>query len=98
MPATTFASAWQCYAAAFFAASIACYAHCETPHFTLGMPRRETAHAVLIVVGLAFGAVCAVTLELPVPRWVVFVAGFGVVHVPAAAILFVKRVGRAGKS
>jgi len=49
-------------------------------------------------VSLAFGAMGAYTLELPMPSWLVFALGFGTVHVPAAAILALKRARGAGMS
>ena len=36
--------------------------------------------------------------ELPVPRWAGFAIGFGAVHVPAVAILLLKRLRGAGQS
>jgi hypothetical protein len=35
---------------------------------------------------------------LPVPRWAGFAIGFGAVHVPAVAILLLKRLRGAGQS
>jgi len=77
---------------------IVCYTHYEIPSFTRAQEKRRTAHLVLIVVSLAFGAMGAYTLELPMPSWLVFALGFGTVHVPAAAILALKRARGAGMS
>lgn len=90
--------AWQALLAAALMGAFVCYAHYEIPHFTSGTGKRRIAHLVLIVVGIAFGAMGASTLELPLSRWLVFVLGFGIVHVPAAAILAIKRRRGAGMS
>ncbi|SPB16788.1 hypothetical protein NOV72_03987 [Caballeronia novacaledonica] len=89
---------WQAVVAATLMGVIVCYTHHEIPSFTRGQAKRRTAHAVLIAVSLAFGAMGAHTLELPMPTWLVFVLGFGTVHVPAAAILALKRARGAGVS
>ncbi|MDR5815160.1 MULTISPECIES: hypothetical protein [unclassified Caballeronia] len=90
--------AWQALLAGALMGAVVCYAHYEIPQFTSGAGKRRIAHLVLIVVGIAFGAMGALTLDLPLPRWLVFVLGFGIVHVPAAAILAIKRRGGAGMS
>ncbi|BBP99752.1 hypothetical protein BSFA1_48810 [Burkholderia sp. SFA1] len=89
---------WQAVVAAALMGVVVCYTHYEIPSFTRGLGKRRTAHLVLIVVALAFGAMGAATLDLPMPAWLVFVLGFGTVHVPAAAILALKRLGGAGMS
>ena len=89
---------WQALIAAALIGVIVCYAHYEIPSFTLGAGKRRTAHLVLIVVGLAFGAMGAYTLDLPMPAWLVLLLGFGAVHVPAAAILALKRLRGSGMS
>ncbi|CAG4893503.1 hypothetical protein R69919_03645 [Paraburkholderia gardini] len=73
-------------------AAVVCYVHYEIPRFTLGFARRATAHGVLLTVGLAFGATCAWLPARPLPSWLAFAAGFGLVHLPAGAILLVKRM------
>jgi hypothetical protein len=90
--------AWQALVAAALMGAIVCYAHYEIPSFTSGAGKRRIAHGVLIAVGLAFGAMAAYTLDLPLPRWLVATIGFGVVHMPAAAILALKRLRGAGMS
>ena len=89
---------WQALLAAALIGVIVCYAHYEIPGFTLGARKRITAHLVLIVVGFAFGAMGAYTLTLPIPAWLVLLLGFGAVHVPAAAILALKRLKGSGMS
>ncbi|CAB3755679.1 hypothetical protein [Paraburkholderia solisilvae] len=74
------------------------FAHHEIPAFTQGFVKKEIAHLVLIVVGCAFGVVCAWLPALPMPRWAAFAIGFGVVHLPASAILLLKRWRHAGQS
>lgn len=48
---------------------------------------------ILIVVGIAFGWTVMIWTIEPAPVWnaVSFLTGFGLVHVPAAAILYIKR-------
>jgi uncharacterized membrane protein len=48
---------------------------------------------ILIVVGIAFGWTAMIWTNEPAPAWnaVTFLTGFGLVHVPAAAILYIKR-------
>lgn len=55
--------AWQAFAAALIGVAV-CYTHHEIPSYTSGMRKRRTAHSVLVVVGLAFGAMGAYTLDL----------------------------------
>jgi hypothetical protein len=90
--------AWEALLAAASMGVVVCFAHYEIPHFTSGDGKRRVAHFVLVVVGLAFGAMGAWTLDLPTPRWLVAVLGFGMVHLPAAAILAIKRLRGAGMS
>jgi hypothetical protein len=86
-----------------FVIAAACYAHYEIPRFTRGSTHRAVAHAVLLLVGCACGVTSMWTQELggpapAAPRWLVFVIAFGTVHVPAAAILFIKYLRGAGQS
>jgi hypothetical protein len=76
----------------------ALYAHLNIPRYTA---RTATiARAVLIVVGLGLGAVSAViyTESGGAFALLAFLIGFGVVHVPTAVILALKRARGAGKS
>ena len=67
------------------------YAHYRLPLHTAGVARLSVTRGVLIVVGIVFGYVNATAsgsqggLAL-----MMFLIGFGVVHVPAAVILFLK--------
>ena len=77
----------------------AAYAQYRLPFHT-GSPRGLWASRLLLVfTGVAFGVVSA---RYPVPgtgleRVLGFLTGFGVVHVPAAAILFLKRQRALGR-
>lgn len=84
--------------AGLLAIAVACYAHYQIPAFTKGSGHRAVAHAVLVVVGCGCGAVGFWLPGLAAPRWLAFVIGFGVVHVPAAAILFIKYLRGSGQS
>ena len=75
------------------------YAQYRIPFHTAGAGRSALARAVLIVVGIAFGYVGAVSAGAQGPvALLLFLIGFGLVHAPAAIILFVKRGRDAGKS
>ena len=90
--------AWQALVAAALMGAILCYAHFEIPSFTREAGKRRMAYGVLIAVGLAFGAMGAYTVAPPLPRWLLCALGFGVVHLPAAAVLALKRLRGAGMS
>jgi hypothetical protein len=89
--------AWMTVLALLLLAAAA-YAHLQIPRYTAGTAR--IGHAVLIVVGLGLGAVsAAIYAEADDPfAFLAFVIGFGIVHVPTALILWLKRVRGAGKS
>lgn len=77
--------------AAFLCA--AAYAHYRLPFHTATAHHALIARLVLLVVGIGFGVVMS-TSYMPAQGWVSvlpFLSGFGLVHVPAAAILFLKR-------
>ena len=81
------------------AAFVAIYAQRRIPQFTAGTAMPALTRVLLAVVGLAVGYL-AVT-AYPNDRaaaLLAFVVGFGVVHVPAALILFFKGQRGAGKS
>lgn len=77
----------------------AVYAQYRIPFHTAGAARSAFTRGVLIAIGIAFGYVGATgsgaegRLAL-----LLFLVGFGLVHAPAAIILFVKRSRGAGKS
>lgn len=88
---------WQIVlATALLAATV--YAHYRIPFHTAGPRKAAVAHAVLVITGLlaaGAGATLAPTREMAI---IAFVQGFGVVHVPAAVILFLKRARHEGRS
>ena len=74
------------------------YAHRQIPRFTAGARRVLFTRLVLLGVGIAVGYVAANETSGTVPALLAFSIGFGVVHLPAAMILFVKRGRGAAKS
>lgn len=74
------------------------YAHVQIPRYVATRSGVLAARGILLVVGLAFGYVAAVTSGEPASRWLTFVAAFGAVHVPAALILLIKRVRQSPKT
>lgn len=79
-------------AIAVFALGAAAYVHHELPGRVPNIRHLRVARIVLLSTGIAFGWVMArlygVLTELNIV--LVFVTSIGIVHVPAAAILFVK--------
>jgi hypothetical protein len=85
--------------AAAVAIWIAVYAQITVARFTASSASALLTRAVLLVVGVAFGYVAAMSYAAePVMRALAFAIGLGAVHLPAAFILFVKRARGAGKS
>lgn len=77
----------------------AAYAQVRIARFTAGVGNAMLARAVLIVTGIAFGYVSATLYPLdPAHALLNFLIGFGVVHFPAAFILFLKHARHTGKS
>lgn len=75
----------------------AAYAHYRIPYHTKTALGRWFLHIFLGVIGLAFAWVNS--QRFPVTgMWevLVFLSSFGVVHIPAAGILFIKRQQRMG--
>jgi hypothetical protein len=70
----------------------AAYAHWRLPFHTATPRHTLIARLILLVVGVAFGvAVATAYTNTRGAQWLIaFCAGFGAVHVPAAAILFLK--------
>lgn len=68
------------------------YAHLRIPRFSATRSGVMLSRGILILVGVAFGLVSATYYagtNLPAP--LVFLSAFGLVHVPAALILLLKR-------
>lgn len=78
----------------------AAYAHLRIGQHTKGARNRALLRGVLIVAGSGFGYVTAVYyLQAEGLRALLaFLSGFGLVHVPAAFILFFKRIRGDGQS
>ncbi|MEX0959325.1 MAG: hypothetical protein WDZ63_08550 [Burkholderiales bacterium] len=78
----------------------AAYTHLRIPRHTKGTVNRAVLRGILIAVGIAFGYVTT-TYYTPadgVRTLLAFLSAFGLVHVPAAAILFLKRQRGEGQS
>lgn len=78
--------------------AFAAYAHRQLPAFTRGGANIATVRLVLLIVGGLFGWLGAAAYEAPLEQILRFCIGFGIVHVPAAVILFIKGQRGAGKS
>lgn len=76
----------------------AAYAHRQIGIFTRGSTQVLLIRSVLIVVGSLFGWMGAYGQQEPGAQILWFLMGFGMVHVPAAVILFIKGQRGAGKS
>jgi hypothetical protein len=75
----------------------AAYAQLRIPRFEATRSGLLLTRGILLLVGIAFGLVSAsYYAALGLPSALVFLSGFGLVHVPAAFILFLKR--RRGES
>jgi hypothetical protein len=75
------------------------YAQLQIPRYTAARLRVLLTRAILIATGIALGYVPAVIYTKdPLIALLIFLIGFGVVHVPAAFILFIKRERGAGKT
>lgn len=80
------------------ALAAAAYAHYRIPYHTTHQ-RRAFAHLTLIIVGCAFGWVTTQRyMATGFIEALIFLSAFGAIHIPAAAILFIKSQGKAGKS
>jgi hypothetical protein len=80
--------------------SLAAYAQARLPAHTAGAEKIAWTRGILIVVGIGVGYVGAHMYGRPFgpQAALAFVIGFGLAHVPAAAILFLKRHSGAGRS
>ncbi len=76
----------------FTTLAAAAYTHYRVPYHTRNARNRWFVHFLLIIVGIAFGWVNSQRYPLN-GLWelLVFLSSFGVIHIPAAAILFIKR-------
>ena len=84
---------------AFLLLALAAYAQFQIPRFTSGSGNTMVSRAVLAITGIGLGLVSAAVYSAePSRALLAFLIGFGVVHFPAALILFIKHAGHSGKS
>ncbi|MGH8664453.1 MAG: hypothetical protein ACREUX_09310 [Burkholderiales bacterium] len=76
--------------AATLAVAAAAYVHLRLPFFTAGATKLMAARAILFALGVGCGYVGAQMYREPAPSVLAFIIGFGVVHLPASGILFLK--------
>jgi hypothetical protein len=76
----------------------AAYAHRQIPVYTKGRTRIIIARAILLLAGTGFGMTGAAYAYGRLPQLIAFLIGFGMVHIPAAIILFIKNKRGAEKS
>jgi hypothetical protein len=76
---------------------VVAYAQYRISRHTQGAAKALVARGILIVVGAAFGYVASRNYPDD-GRLLVFLCGLGVVHLPAAVILFLKHQRGSGKS
>lgn len=70
----------------------AAYTHYRLPFHSAGTKQLWLTRLLLIAVGLAFGWVVSRRYQAGgIAEAAIFLSAFGVVHVPAAFILFIKR-------
>lgn len=77
---------------------LALYAQRRVPAFTQGRGKILMVRTVLVVVGIGTGLVSTMAMQGTVGNILSFLMGFGLVHVPAAVILFIKGQRGAGKT
>jgi hypothetical protein len=69
---------------------IAAYAHKMIPLFTKRGSKVVITRAILILVGIGFGLTGMAYVQGAILQALVFLINFGIVHIPAAIVLFVK--------
>ena len=85
--------------AAVLAAVVTAYAQARIPDFTRGGSKATMTRVILGLVGLAVGYLGLLEYPNdPLAGALSFIVGVGVVHTPAAIILFLKAQRRSGKS
>lgn len=92
--------AWWLAVIAILLLAVAAYAQYRIPSYTAGTSKIVLTRAILIAVGLGVGYVAARNYTEASDRALVlvFLIGFGLVHLPAAMILFIKRQRGSGKT
>jgi hypothetical protein len=83
--------------AALFLA-VAFYAQMRLADFTATLGKLWTVRSVLIAIGVGCGYVGAAIYREPVAQALAFLIGFGVVHLPASAIVLMKGLRGEGPS
>lgn len=78
--------------------SFAIYAQWRVASFTSGAGRVALVRFILIAVGIGFGLTSVAAVEGTLAKVLGFAIGFGLVHMPAAIILFIKGKRGAGRS
>lgn len=76
----------------------AAYVHVRIPSFTKAGIRVLVTHVLLLLTGAGFGLLSTAYVAGRAPQVLAFLVGFGLVHVPAAVILFVKSRRGSGQS
>jgi hypothetical protein len=89
---------WTALLLAIVLLPLAAYAQASIGRFTAAPAAAALARGTLLAVGGALGYIATQVAETPVLALLYFAIGVGIVHVPAALILFMKRAGGAGKS
>lgn len=84
--------------AALLLLAAAGYAQYRVPFHTITAGRTNLVRAVMALAGLALGYVATFYAADTPGAIVAFLTGFGIVHLPAAVILFVKHGRGSGKS
>jgi hypothetical protein len=74
------------------------YAQANVGRYTAAPAAAALARGMLLAVGGALGYIATHVAETPVLALLYFAIGLGMVHVPAAFIIFMKRASGAGKS
>jgi hypothetical protein len=79
---------------------VAGYAQWQIPAFTRSERGAMATRMLLMLLGIAVGVALARSAQQrpDMATYALFFAGFGLVHVPAALILFLKRQRHEGKS
>jgi hypothetical protein len=84
--------------AAILLVAIAGYAQYRIPFYIARRSQAALTRGVLAVVGIVLGYLAAATYPEAEHPLLTFLAAFGIIHVPAAIILFVKWLRGAGRS
>jgi hypothetical protein len=74
------------------------YTRWKIPVFTDSKRKVFLIQTILIAVGVAFGIVVSLSTTQTMQKIILFIAAFGMVHVPAAIILLVKEKRGEGRS